>query len=111
MASKHIIRADRAKQFLPFDSLKGLQEEIKRREEIRSRIDKIELCEEQIEEISEVIGKLVKGMIVEVQFYYNGHYIENYDRLTEINVPYHYLVLGQCRINFSDIYSIKILEG
>ena len=38
---------NRAAQFLPFDALKGLSEEIQRRIERRSRIEKIELSEEK----------------------------------------------------------------
>ena len=43
--------SDRARQFLPFDALKGLQEELRIREERRTRIEKKALSEEQIERI------------------------------------------------------------
>ena len=39
-------RQDRAKQFMPFDALKGLQEALRVREERRSRIEKKSLSED-----------------------------------------------------------------
>ena len=42
-------KADRAAQFQPFDALKGLQEELRAREERRTRVAKKELSEEQME--------------------------------------------------------------
>ena len=45
-------REDRAKQFLPFDALKGLREELKRREEIALRTERRQLSEEESERLS-----------------------------------------------------------
>ena len=41
-------KADRAAQFQPFDALKGLQEELRMREERRNRVAKKEVSEENI---------------------------------------------------------------
>ena len=41
-------RADRAKQFLPFDALKGLHEELEAREEKMSRVPKHSMTEELV---------------------------------------------------------------
>lgn len=35
-----ITRKERAKQFMPFDAMKGLQEALRRQEEIFSRVEK-----------------------------------------------------------------------
>lgn len=45
-------RANRAAQFQPFDALKGLQEELRMREERRNRVAKKEVSDEKAEEIS-----------------------------------------------------------
>ena len=57
MAVKKIDDVNRAAQFLPFDALKGLSEEIQSRIEKRSRVERKELSEERKEEISAVLCK------------------------------------------------------
>ena len=37
---------ERAKQFMPFDALKGLKEALKEKEERRTRVDKKQITEE-----------------------------------------------------------------
>lgn len=103
-------RQERAKQFMPFDALKGLREELQAREEKVSRVSKRELTEEQEEQLSEVISQLEKGMLVKATFYYNGHYIEITDRLVERNLTLKYLTIGKSRIYFSDLYEVIIIE-
>ena len=72
MAVKKIDDVNRAAQFLPFDALKGLSEEIQSRIEKRSRIERKELSEERQEEISSVLCKINKGKTVKVEFYSCG---------------------------------------
>ena len=67
-------RADRAKQFQPFDALKGLQEELRSREERRTRVVKKEISEEREEQISAELAKIYKRSDVEITFYRGGHY-------------------------------------
>lgn len=100
---------NRAAQFLPFDALKGLSEEIQCRIERRTRIERKEISEDKKEEISTVLCKLDKGMTIKVTFYSNGHYIEVENIFDKINYPYHYLVVGGNKIFFDDIYDISII--
>ena len=44
-----------------------------------------------------------------VQFYSVGHYYEVEGVVLNINPPYHYLVIGQQKIFFDDIYEICIV--
>ena len=69
-------KANRAAQFQPFDALKGLQEELRMREERRNRVEKKEVSEEKAEEISRELIKIQKGSNVEIVFYRNGSYYE-----------------------------------
>ena len=64
-----ITRKERAKQFMPFDAMKGLQEALRKQEEINSRVEKHEVCEEQQAKLSELLSKLDKGMRIWL-FYY-----------------------------------------
>ena len=87
-----ITRKERAKQFMPFDAMKGLQEALRKQEEINSRVEKHEVCEEQQAKLSELLSKLDKG------------------KITKIDFIYRYMVLGNEKIHFDDIYDLKIIE-
>ena len=92
---------NRAAQFLPFDALKGLTEEIQSRIEKRTRVER--------KEISSVLCKLEKGMGIKLTFYSAGHYYEVEGVFEKINFPYHYLIVNQQKIFFDDIYEICIV--
>ena len=101
-------RADRAAQFQPFDALKGLQEELRAREERRTRVEKKEISEEQMDAISSVLAKIYKRMEIEVTFYSSGHYYTLKGTVEDKNDIYKYLVVGQGKIFYDDIYEIKM---
>ena len=54
-------QAERAKQFAPFDAMKGLQEALRDREERHARVERHDISEEDIERNSSVLAKLTKG--------------------------------------------------
>ncbi len=104
-------RVDRAAQFLPFDALKGLQEELRKREEKLSRVDKIELSDEQIENISNTLTHIEIGSRVQITFYLNGHYFDVEGDVAKISTIYKYLTIGQQKIFFDDIYQIEVITA
>ena len=67
---------ERAKIFMPFDALKGLQEALRDREERYSREEKREISEERVEQISRVLQKLKPGMKVEIRYYCAFHEVK-----------------------------------
>ena len=83
-------REDRAKQFMAFDALKGLREELKKREEKYLRERKKELTEEKATELSQTLSVIKKGDFVEITFYYLGHYVIVKDVIKSINLVYKY---------------------
>lgn len=109
MPVKKVDDLNRAAQFLPFDALKGLSEEIQSRIEKRSRIERKELSEERKEEISSVLRKLQKGVVVNVQYYDGGHYYTTQGTVSKINIPYQHIVIGEQKIFFDDIFEICIV--
>jgi hypothetical protein len=103
-------RQERAKQFIPFDAMKGLQEALRSKEEKKSRVEKHEICEEQQEKISEVLVKADKGMVVWLSYYKAFHDVEKKGTLTAINKAYKYLLVDDEKIFFNDIYDIEIVD-
>jgi hypothetical protein len=102
-------RADRAKIFMPFDALKGLREALQAKEEMRSRVERVELNEDSMQAISDTLSRVGKGTQVKVTFYYNGHYVDLTGEVTDMNVPYRYLAVNGSRIYFADIYELAIV--
>lgn len=68
-----VSRADRAKQFLPFDALKGLQEALREKE--IEKEEKIELSEESLEELEREFNKIENGSKVKIRYYKDKKYI------------------------------------
>ena len=99
---------DRAKQFLPFDALKGFKEAIRM---IENKGDtKKELSEDNKNDINSILKKLDKGNRVKVKYYYLTEYIEvisNFLKIDEINKI---LYLKDTKINIEDIISINIIK-
>ena len=104
-------REDRAKQFMAFDALKGLQEALRDREERRTRVKKKELPEEQIERISKVLSRLRKDSTVRITLYSKGHYLTIEGSVTEISHAYEYIKIGNERVYYDDIYKIAIIDA
>lgn len=105
-----ITRKERAKQFMPFDAMKGLQEALRRQEEIFSRVEKHDVCEEQQVKISDTLTKLSKGMSIWLSYYRAFHDVETKGKVTKIDFAYRYMVVEDEMISFNDIYDIKIIE-
>lgn len=68
-----VSRVDRAKQFLPFDALKGLQEALRAKE--IEKEEKIELSEESLEELEIEFNKIEIGSKVKIKYYKDKKYI------------------------------------
>ena len=49
---------ERAKQFMPFDAMKGLNEALRAKEERRTRVERKQLSEDMAEELSRVLNRI-----------------------------------------------------
>ena len=96
-------RSRRAKQFQPFDALRGLKEAIAAKEKVPT--PRRHLSEEAIAEIDKTLISLQKGQIVTVVFY--GEYEQDYLQLTgpvvKVDPYWHSLQIGGTAIDFSEI--------
>lgn len=101
-----ISRNDRAKQFLPFDALKGFQEALKVKE--IEYVEKKELSEEMLEELSNVINTITKGDIARIVYYEKNQYNTIIGKVEEINIIKKKIILKENSIiNFNDIVEIE----
>ena len=103
-------REARAKQFMPFDAMKGLQEALRDREERHTRVQRRELSGDELEENRRTLARLEKGTGVRIACWLAFHDVERQGILTELNPDGRYLKVGEERIYFEDIYAIDILD-
>ena len=104
-------REQRAKQFMPFDAMKGLKEALAVREERRSRVEKKEISEEQIEHISTILLRLEMGMEVAIEHYRAFHDVVSYGKIRGIDTVHKFVILNTEKIYFDNIYDILIQEA
>ena len=101
-------RLQRAKQFMPFAALKGFETllaSVARPKEMR-----VELSEDQLEELNRTIQSLVEGDFVRV-LYYTGHcYTELVGSIEAIGKPLHSLSIEGVDIAFKDIKEINLYD-
>ena len=100
-------RRDRAKQFLPYDSVKGLQEALREREERHARVERHGLGEEELEELSAALRRLKKGDRIRLFYWRAFHDAETAGTVTAIDFAHRFLCLNGEKVLFEDVYRIR----
>lgn len=97
--------SDRAKQFMPFASLRGFDQIVKEKEKVL--IEKRELSEEEIMELSNKLTSVKKGDLVSVIYFLFGEYKKTTGVITAIDLTLKNLTIVKTKIDFEDLYSIE----
>lgn len=97
--------SDRAKQFMPFASLRGFDQMVKEKEKVL--IEKRELSEEESKELSEKLNGLKKGDLVSIIYFLFGEYKKTTGVITAIDLTLKNLTIVKTKIDFEDLYSIE----
>ncbi|MCR5677141.1 MAG: YolD-like family protein [Agathobacter sp.] len=108
MASKprnNMPREERAKQFMPFAALKGLDEALAAKEKII--VPKKELSEEMLSELDEKMKQIEKGSLITVVYYDKEEYIKMTGIVSRIDPSAKVLQVVNRRIDFEDILAIN----
>ena len=101
-------RLQRAKQFMPFAALKGFETLLSA--VARPKEARVELSEDQLEELNRTIQSLVEGDFVRV-LYYTGHcYTELVGSIEAIGKPAHSLSIAGMAIAFKDIKTVEVVS-
>ena len=100
-------RVSRAKQFLPFDALKGFSEAL-REKEIEYE-ERKELSEESLVELNDKFNQIEKGDYIKIKYYKNGRYIEIKGIVTNIDYTKKKIQINKnINVNTCDIVSIEV---
>lgn len=98
---------ERAKQFMPFDALKGLQEAL-REKEIEYE-ERKQLSEESYEKLQEEFNKIEIGSKVKIKYYKDKNYKDIVGTITHIDNVKKKVQINEININIGDIIKIEII--
>lgn len=98
-------RQNRAKQFMPFDALKGFREAITEKERII--VPKRDLSEEQKEELDRKLRQVQKKDIITVEFFQNREYVQLTGMVSRVDVTSRILGIVNTKIAFNDIIDLQ----
>lgn len=98
-------RAERAKQFLPFDALKGFRETLAQKERIV--VERVELSEEYREELDRRMQQVLKNDIITVVYFHDGEYVQVTGMVSRLDVTSRIIKIVNTKISFEDIYEIR----
>lgn len=99
-------RGNRAKQFMPFDALKGFREALTEKERIR--VPKRELSEEQKEELDCKLHQIHRMDIVTVTYFRDEEYVQVTGVVSGIDESSRVLKIVNTRMPFDDISEIYL---
>ncbi|WP_394526963.1 YolD-like family protein [Lacrimispora sp. JR3] len=102
-------RKSRAKQFMPFDALKGFQEALEERGRIM--VPKRDLAEDKTEELDWKLRQLGKEDMVTVEYFQDREYVRMTGRVTRIDNTSRTLEIANRRIPYNDISDLKCDMG
>ena len=94
-------RAERAKQFMPFDALKGFREALAEKE--RVTVPKKEFSEEYSAGLDGRLRRIRRKDFVTAEYYRDGEYVRVTGEVTGISAGEQVLVVGDERIPFRDL--------
>lgn len=98
-------RENRAKQFMPFDALKGLREALAEKE--RMIVPKHDLSEEQKDEIDMKLRQVKKKDVITVEFFKNIEYVQLTGIVSQVDNINRKLVIVDTIIPFEDILNLR----
>lgn len=96
--------SDRARQFLPFDALRGFKDEIKKRERIV--VPFREIAEDRAEVLSRKMNMVKKNMMVKIKYFCDGEYLLKEGIVSIISQTERYIMVVKTKIMFKDVYEI-----
>lgn len=97
-------RRQRAKQFMPFSALSGLEQELAKQE--LPKVSRRELSPEAVEEVNRVLKELQVRDIVTITYFHRTEYRKITGMVSELDLTARKLKIVNVPIPMADIYSI-----
>lgn len=103
-------RSERAKQFAPFDALKGLQKALRLKEYEHDRMVRGDIDDETIDKISKQLQKIKKNDTIYIKFFEDGYYKELKEKVKKFDVNKREVELEGKTIFFDDLFDLNIIK-
>lgn len=103
-------RQERAKQFAPFDAMKGLYEALRIKEERHGRTERRCLSEDELRINCAALGRIEKSDIVSIDCYLDFHNVTVKGRVSEVSMAYRFIRIEEQKIWFDDIYAVHRVD-
>ena len=98
-------RENRAKQFMPFAALKGLEEALEKKEKIV--VPKAELCDDYKEQLDFRLSQMQCGDMVTVVYFSEDNYVRITGILSKIKLEERWIQVVRTKIHLDDIYEFE----
>ena len=102
--------SQRAKQFAPFDALKGFKEAIQDVNYQTELVDRIILSEDQLDKLDEIAHSLNKGERITITYYHKGRYLKLSGIFTRVDEIEKVMVMAGEVFRLDDIIEIHRTE-
>ncbi len=102
----HMDQTERAKQFMAFSPLKGLDQCIRAAEEEPE--ERRELLEDEAEELNRILMSMKEGNRVKIKYYDRSRYVTETGVITRIDTAAGFIKIGSSAIPIDDIYSARL---
>ena len=99
------MKNNRARQFLPFNGLRGFTEQLKKQEEPFE--EELPLTDDEAESLNHIVPRLTRGSLIHIRYYH----LNQYKTLQGINTVHQILHLCGQSISFSHIKSIQLCSS
>ncbi len=108
MSREKMPLSQRAKQFLPFDAVRGLQAALRLKEYEVESVEKGKVSETEAMAISATLTSLEKGDNVHVRYYEDGHY-KTVDGKAVLHIEDGYIKVDDTKIELLNLFGINRL--
>ena len=100
-------RRQRAKQFMPFAALTGLDTELQKQE--KQKVKRIDLSPEAMEEVDRTLRDLQPRDVITVTYFHRDEYLTLTGMLAGIDLTARQLQVVNIKVPIADIYRIERL--
>lgn len=101
--------SQRAKQFMPFAAVTGLDKALERKERELMRVERKEPSEERVQKLNQCLNEMKKGDEAAVTYFAQGEYLTISGTVETVNMIERVLTVGDVKIPFDDLYDIEII--
>jgi hypothetical protein len=102
--------SERAKQFAPFDALRGLDEALERKRLEMAHVSKRQLEDTALEELNNALSCIEKGDFVKASYYEDGDYLDIGGVVSFNDTVGQTIRIDGTDLRYDDIYRIEKVE-